>query len=414
MKELSLKQQDAFLNSTARINILEGAVRSGKSFVSLLRWIDFCINGPKGPLIICGRTDKTIKRNIIIPLQNLVGNGVVYRSGKGEIQFYDRTIYVVGANDDRAEAKIRGSEFAGALIDEATLIPENFFKMLLSRMSIPGACLFASTNPDSPYHWLKRDFIDRVHELDLKTFKFNIHDNPSLSEKYIKDLSDEYRGLWYKRFILGDWVIAEGTVFDFFDEDIHVIPYPTSQAQYYIVGIDYGTTNPCVFTLVGYNSEAYPNMWVEKEYYFDSRKEQRQKSDYDYVQDYKKFVDGINVKHIYIDPSAASLKQEFYRNGINNVIDAINDVIPGIRFLGQLLSNGTLKICSFCENTIKEFSTYVWDEKAVLRGEDKPLKMNDHAIDSLKYCLYTNFYFKSTKRMTEQDAIEMEREYSNY
>lgn len=413
MKELSLKQQDALLNSTARINILEGAVRSGKSFVSLLRWIDFCINGPKGPLIICGRTDKTIKRNIIIPLQNLVGNGVVYRSGKGEIQFYDRTIYVVGANDDRAEAKIRGSEFAGALIDEATLIPENFFKMLLSRMSIPGASLFASTNPDSPYHWLKRDFIDRAHELDLKTFKFNIHDNPSLSEKYIKDLSDEYRGLWYKRFILGNWVIAEGTVFDFFDEDIHVIPYPTSQAQYYIVGIDYGTTNPCVFTLLGYNPEAYPNMWVEKEYYFDSRKEQRQKSDYDYVQDYKKFVDGIAIKHIYIDPSAASLKQEFYRNGINNVIDAKNDVIPGIRFLGQLLTNGTLKICSFCENTIKEFSTYVWDEKAALRGEDKPLKMNDHAIDSIKYCTFSHFFDKSNKRMTEEDAQRMEREYSH-
>lgn len=411
MKPLSEKQQFAFNNSTARINILEGAVRSGKSFVCLLRWVDFCLNGPPGPLIICGRTDKTIKRNIILPLQNLIGNGVIYKAGKGEVQFFNRTMYVVGANDDRAEAKIRGSEFAGALIDEATLMPENFFKMLLSRMSIPGACLFASTNPDSPYHWLKRDFIDRIGELDLKTFKFTIRDNPSLTEKYIRDLSEEYRGLWYKRFILGDWVIAEGTVFDFFDENIHVIAERPSHAEYYIVGVDYGTTNPCVFTLVGYNSGSYPNMWVEKEYYFDSRQEQRQKSDYDYVQDYIKFVDGYHVKHIYIDPSAASLKQELIRSRINNFVDAKNDVIPGIRYLGQLLTNGTLKICENCENTIKEFSTYVWDTKAALRGEDKPLKMNDHAIDSLRYSLFTHFFYRNSNRMTEEEAIDMERKY---
>lgn len=400
MKILSEKQQDAFINSTARINILEGAVRSGKSFVSLLRWIDFCINGPKGPLILCGRTDKTIKRNIIIPLQNLIGNAVVYKAGKGEVQLYNRTMYVVGANDDRAEAKIRGSEFAGALIDEATLLPENFFKMLLSRMSIPGATIFASTNPDSPYHWLKRDFIDRKHELDLKNFKFSIKDNPSLSEKYIKDLTAEYKGLWYKRFILGEWVIAEGTVFDFFDEDIHVIPYPPSNADFYIVGIDYGTTNPCVFTLLGYNGGSYPNMWVEKEYYFDSRKELRQKSDYDYVQDYIKFIDGITVKHVYIDPSAASLKQEMMRNGIYNLVDAVNDVIPGIRFLGQLLTNGTLKICKDCTNLIKEFSTYVWDEKAALRGEDKPKKLNDHCFVSGSLVLTSNGNFPIEKLKT--------------
>lgn len=379
MKPLSDKQKDAFLNSNARINILEGAVRSGKSFVCLLRWIDFCIHGAKGALILCGRTDKTIKRNIITPLQSILGDAVSYRAGKGEVQLYDRTMYVVGANDDRAEAKIRGVTVAGALIDEATLLPENFFKMLLSRMSIPDAKLFASTNPDSPYHWLKKDFIDRSNEIDLKTFKFTIRDNPALSETYIQAISEEYRGLWYKRFIKGEWVIAEGTVYDFFDESLHVINYHPDPT-YYIVGVDYGTTNPCVFTMLGYNGSTYPNMWIEKEYYFDSRKEQRQKSDYDYVKDYIKFAEGYFVKCIYIDPSAASLKQEMMRSGVTNFADAKNDVVPGIRFLGQLLTNGTLKICKECTETIKEFSTYAWDEKAALRGEDKPLKVNDHCF----------------------------------
>ena len=411
MQNLSKKQQQAFLDSDARINIFEGPVRAGKSFISLIRWIDFCAHGPSGSLIICGRTDKTIKRNIITPLQELLGNAVVYKQGKGEVTIYNRTMYVVGANDERSEAKIRGSEFAGALIDEATLIPENFFKMLLSRLSISGSKLFCSTNPDSPYHWLKKDFIDRKDVLDVKVFSFSIHDNPSLSTKYIDDISKEYQGLWYKRYIEGKWVLADGAVYDFFDDRIHCIDYPKHPANYYIVGIDYGTTNPTAFTLVGYNPSVYPNMWVEKEYYWDSKKELRQKSDFEYVQDFMDFIDGYYVKMTYIDPSAASLKQEMIRNGYNNITDAVNDVIPGIRYVGQLISSGALKICKSCKNLIEEFSQYVWDAKASERGEDKPVKKNDHLNDSIRYSIFTHFFNASMNQMTEADARNLERMY---
>jgi len=412
MQDLSKTQQEAFLTSDARINIFDGPVRAGKSFVALLRWIDFCANGPAGPLIICGRTDKTIKRNIITPLQDLIGSAVVYKQGKGEVQLYNRTMYVVGANDDRAEAKIRGSEFAGALLDEATLLPENFFKMLLSRMSIPGSSLFASTNPDSPYHWLKRDFIDRQSDLDLKVFPFSIYDNPSLSDKYIKDLSAEYQGLWYKRYIEGKWVVADGAVYDFFDETIHVIPYPRDPANYYIVGIDYGTTNPCAFVLIGLNESSYPNYWLEKEYYYDSRETLRQKSDYDYAKDLIEFIDGHNVRSIYIDPSAASFKQELMRNGVHNVMDGDNNVLTGIRFQSQLLSNGSYKICSNCVHAIKEYSNYLWDAKVAERGEDKPIKRSDHSLDAQRYALMTHLFYKTGASMTERDAQEMERRYA--
>jgi len=412
IEQLSQIQLDAMQKSDARLNIFEGPVRAGKSFISLLRWLEFCRNGPKGPLLICGRTDKTIKRNIILPLQELVGNALNYSIGKGEVTLYNRLMYVVGANDERAEGKIRGSEFAGALIDEATLIPESFFKMLLSRLSVEGAQLFASTNPDSPYHWLKKDYIDREEELNLKVFSFNIRDNPSLSENYINELSKEYQGLWHKRYIMGDWVLADGAVYDFFEEDIHVIPMPRNVADYYIVGVDYGTTNPCVFTLIGYCPGGYPNIWLEKEYYFDSKKELRQKSDYEYTKDLQEFVAGYNVKKIYIDPSAASFRQELRRNGVNNVADAINDVIPGIRFVGQLLTNGTYKICSACTNTLKEFSNYLWDSKASERGEDKPIKLNDHAMDAQRYALYTHFFNKKMgPSMTEADAQRLEEMY---
>lgn len=412
IEKLSQIQLDSYQNSDARINIFEGPVRAGKSFIAMLRWLEFCRTGPEGPLLICGRTDKTIKRNIILPLQTLVGNSLTYSSGKGEVTLYNRLMYVVGANDERAEGKIRGSEFAGALVDEASLIPEGFFKMLLSRLSVPGAQLFASTNPDSPYHWLKTDYIDREDELNLKVFSFNIRDNPSLGEKYIADISNEYQGLWYKRYILGEWVLADGAVYDFFNEELHVIQIPLAVADYYIVGIDYGTTNPCVFSLIGYAPGSYPNMWLEKEYYYDSKKESRQKSDYEYTKDLQEFVVGYNVKRIYIDPSAASLRQEFRRNGVQNVADAVNDVIPGIRFMGQLLTNGTYKICANCTQTLKEFSNYLWDSKASERGQDKPIKKNDHAMDAQRYALYTHFFTKTLgSSMTEEDAETLERRY---
>jgi PBSX family phage terminase large subunit len=291
-------------------------------------------------------------------------------------------------------------------------MPESFFKMLLSRLSVDGAQLFCSTNPDSPYHWLKRDFIDREGELDLKVFSYSIHDNPSLSEKYIQDLSAEYQGLWHKRYILGDWVLADGAVYDFFDDNIHVIAMPRTPAEYYIIGIDYGTTNPCVFSLIGYNPGGYPNMWLEKEYYYNSKKELRQKSDYDYALDLIEFIKGYNVKYIYIDPSAASFKQELRRNGIYNVCDAKNDVIPGIRFQSQLISNGTYKICMNCQETLKEYRNYLWDSKASERGEDKPIKQFDHSMDAQRYALYTHFFNKNLREdFTEEDAEKLERLY---
>ena len=399
------------IESTARLNFWEGPVRSGKSYSCFWRWIDFIQNGPEGPLIVCGRTEPTIKRNIIRPLQDLIGEDLQYMSGKGEIRLWGRTIDVVGANDERAEAKIRGSEYVGALLDEVTILPENFVKMLFSRLSVPGAKLFGSTNPDSPFHWLKVDYFDRAGDMDVKVFSFSLEDNPALDEDYKRNLKKEYSGLWYQRYIEGKWVLAEGAIYDFFDESMHVLDYPPSPATYYIVGIDYGTSNPCVFSLIGYNSGSYPNMWLEKEYYYDSKAKNRQKSDSEYVKDLVEFLSGYPVKAVYVDPSALSFKVEMRRAGINNIYDAVNDVLPGIRFTGQLISNGTFKICKCCINAIKEFSTYVWDDKASKRGIDQPVKQNDHVMDSLRYALFTHFFNKMQSTMTEEKAQAMERAY---
>lgn len=413
MIELSPKQELTLLESTARLNIWEGAVRSGKSYASLLRWLKFIQEAPKGELIAVGKTASTIKTNIVNPILELVGGDAKYYIGKREIRLWGREILLVGAPDERAESIIRGPTFSGAYVDEITLIPESFWVMLLSRLSRPGAKLFGTTNPDTPFHWFKKNYLDRKDELNLKHWKFNLEDNPSLTEEFKNDLKREYQGLWYRRYINGEWCLAEGAIYDFFDEELHCINFTTNMATYYIVGVDYGTTNPTAFTLIAYNPTVYPNIWVEKEYYYDSLKHFRQKTDVEFADDLKKFIDGYGVKNIYVDPAAESFKVECRRSQISNIIDAKNDVIDGIRFVSTLLNKGTLKITKACINLRKEFQSYCWDHKCRDLGIDKPLKRNDHLLDSLRYALFTHFgqNMGEENRMTKERLKEMKRKY---
>lgn len=368
------------------------------------------MEGPAGPFAILGKSEMAIKRNIIEPMSQVLGNYMYFYSGKREIDICGRKMYVIGANDERAETKIRGATFSGALVDEATILPQSVFKMLLSRLSVAGARLYATTNPDSPYHWLKTDFIDRKDELGINVWNFNMEDNPSLTDEFKQQIKREYVGLWYQRFIEGKWVQAEGAIYDFFDEHIHTITIPPSRAERYIVGVDYGTTNPTAFVLIGINHRVYPNVWMEKEYFFNSRKENRQKTDSEYAYDLARFIDGYNPQAIYLDPSAASFKLELRKSGIQNIFDAKNDVLDGIRFVSKMMANGTYKICKNCKNAIQEKQTYVWDAKSIKNGEDKPLKENDHVSDAERYALYTHLFGSEINALTAQEIDKIYRE----
>lgn len=409
---LSEKQLKSFCESYARLNIWEGSVRSGKSYISIIRFVEELRSGPKGHAMIVGPTRDSIQRNILVPLCEFLHIPIPTPKTM-QMNLFGRIIYFVGANDERAQRKIQGSTLAIAYIDEMSLIPYGFIKMLQSRLSIPGARLFATTNPDNPFHWLKTEFFEN-DALDLTRWSFRIEDNPSLDKAYVDALKNEYSGLWYKRYIEGQWVLADGTVYDFFDENNHVIPYPNKRGEYYIVGIDYGTTNPTAFVLIGYNPNHYPNIWLEREYFYDSRKEGRQKTDTEYAEDLKAFLAGCNVQAIYLDPSAASFRAELLHQGIDDVMDADNDVINGIRFQSQLLANGTYKICSRCTNAIREYGTYVWDAKASEKGEDKPRKEHDHSMDAQRYALYTHFGNSLGSRLGPEDVEKMYREAMGY
>lgn len=397
--KFATKQKKFYHESIKRLNIAVGAVRSGKSVGINARWLKFLSNAPPGDLIMVGKTDRSLRRNVINPLLEWIGSDMRYYPGKGEIHLWGRLIYTIGANDERAEGKIRGATFAGAYCEEITLYPESFFNMLLSRLSVSGAQLFGSTNTDNPKHWFKKNILDRVNELNLYILHFLLEDNPFLPGEYVEDLKREFIGLWYKRFILGLWVAAEGAIYDFFDEDEHtIVKHP--KAKYHLVGVDYGTGNPSAFGLFGVNNKTKPRIWLEKEYYYDSKKHQRQKTDGEYSKDLQKFIEGYKVRRVIVDPSAASFKVQLRKDKIYFVSDADNSVIDGIRTQARMLASGEYAICDGCEQTVEDYSGYVWDEKAQLRGEDKPIKERDHTKDMERYVIQTTF---------GEDAIDYEK-----
>lgn len=373
---LSEKQIDSLGDSTAWINIWHGSVRSGKTWVTIYRWIHYAMTGPPGDLVMVGKTERTLKRNIIHPMQEILGNRMVYNRGEGEIKIGNRRIYVVGANDERSVGKIQGGTYAGGYGDELTLWLESFFRMLISRFSVSGAQFFGTTNPDGPSHWLKKDYMDRESDLSLRSFHFRLEDNPYLPDDYVANLKKSYSGLWYKRYIDGLWVLADGVIYDMV-QDHHFVPIMPATFHNFIVGVDYGTNNPCTFGLYAWNDPG--KIYLIREYWWDSAKEGRQKTDSQYADDMDAFLKDIRPHAIYVDPSAASFKVELQRRNKWNVKDANNDVLDGIRFVSAMFSNNQFFIHESCTHTRENYESYVWDSKAQDKGEDKPLKTNDHA-----------------------------------
>ena len=379
--------------SNARLNIWEGAVRSSKTICSIVRWLEFIATAPAGNLLMIGKTERTLRRNILDPIRDIVGKRN-FRSnyGNGEVWICGRHIYLAGANDERAEGKIRGMTLVGAYGDELTLWPESFFAMLLSRLSVKGAKFFGTTNPDSPHHWLMKNYLKRG-SLNLKCFHFDLDDNLSLDEQYKTELKKEYTGLWFKRYILGLWVVAEGAIYDCFDESIHVVPRAKlPRMRRYWVTCDYGTTNPSVFLLCGEGEDK--KFYIVSEWRYDSSQHhgrqmtdaQQSKALRQWLASYRdKENRAIKPKWVFVDPSAASFKVQLFHDGVRGVVDADNAVLDGIRRTSSLIGVGRLLICADCVGLNEEIMGYVWNPKAAKNGEDEPLKQADHGPDAVRY-----------------------------
>lgn len=411
---LSPKQARSLVRSTAKFNIWSGAIRSGKTFSSTIRWLHFLADPPKGgEFVMVGRTRDSIARNVISPMQdpNIFGelaDHVHYTSGAPFAMILGRKVYVLGASDSKAEKTIRGMTLAGAYVDEITILSEEFFTQLIGRLSVPKAQLFGTTNPDNPSHWLKKKFLDRIGPdqeagqlHNWKSWFFRLTDNPTLTAAYRESIEAGFTGLFYKRFVLGQWVAAEGAVYDVFDPQHHVRDldvmcqgHKNPIVKYLCIGLDYGTTNPTAAILLGLtqNGELYA---VDEWCYAPSDRALR-KTD---AQLSEGLRDWIGKRHddynydateapVVLDPAAASFHIQLRHDRVATV-SADNDVLYGIRTVTSLLGSDKLFINPRCERLIEEFSGYTWDPQATSEGRDAVIKAHDHALDALRYAIVT-------------------------
>lgn len=402
---LVAKQRESVRLATARLNVWDGSVRSSKSISSLMKWLKFVRTAPAGPLLMVGKTERTLKRNIIDPLVEMLGEKrCKFVAGRGELHLLGRLIYVVGAYNEGSEDKIRGLSLVGAYVDEASTIPESFWVMLLTRLSIPGAQLFATTNPEGPQHWLLVNYLEKarlwidhdgnVHRqdgedtLNLHRFSFILADNPNLTQEYIDDISAESSGLWYKRLILGQWVLAEGVIWESWDPARHVVQELPAIQQWMALAADYGTTNPFHALLIGLGVDG--RLYVGHEWRWDSKKMRGSLTDVEYSERVRAWAAGLGITPSYwiVDPSAKSYRTQLHRDGITSTL-ADNEVVDGVREVGSLFATDRLKVHASCKGLIKEIPGYAWDPDASEKGDDKPLKVNDHGCDALRYGIRT-------------------------
>jgi PBSX family phage terminase large subunit len=393
---LSRKQIASVVESQYRINAWEGSVRSGKTVASLLRWLAYVASAPRGgELVMVGRTRDSIFRNVFSVLTNpdlfgVLARQVTYTNGAATAIIMGRLVHVIGANDSQAEPKVRGMTCAGAYVDEATTLPQAFFDQLVARCSVKGAQIFATTNPDNPNHWFRKQYLLRPVETRLKSWHFTLDDNPFLDAEYVEATKATYQGLFYRRNILGEWVQAEGAVYDMWQPDTMVVDLLPQMTRWLAVGIDYGTANPFAGVLLGVGTDQL--LYVASEYRHDSRIAHRQLTDAQYSRAVQDWLRGREAypEWLFVDPSAASFLTQLWADGVPGVAKANNDVLDGIRSTGVAIGSGRLRVHRSCEALLEELPAYAWDDKAARNeGRDKPIKANDHSVDALRYALHS-------------------------
>ena len=306
---------------------------------------------------------------------------------RGSVENY---FYIFGGKDERSQDLIQGITLAGVFFDEVALMPESFVNQATGRCSVDGSKYWFNCNPDGPYHWFKQNWIDKRKEKHLLYLHFTMDDNLSLSEKVKARYRSMYTGVFYRRYILGLWAMAEGIIYDMFSEERHVAD-PETFSDLLLdgnryVSCDYGTQNATVFLLWNQGTDGI--WYCTREYYYSGREEGQQKTDAEYADDLENWLSGTDINAVIVDPAAASFIAELTKRGYR-VIKAKNDVADGIRLVATKLNLLKIVFSNICQNTIKEFASYIWDAKAAEHGEDKPVKQYDHAMDAVRYFVYT-------------------------
>lgn len=371
--------------------IADGAIRSGKTLCMSLSYVIWAMSTfNQQNFGMAGKTIGSFRRNVLFWLKLMLksrGYTVVdHRSdnlivvSKGNVQNF---FYIFGGKDERSQDLIQGITLAGMFFDEVALMPESFVNQATGRCSVTGSKYWFNCNPDGPRHWFKVNWIDKCDQKNILYLHFTMDDNLSLSEAIKKRYRSMYVGVFFKRYILGLWCVAEGLVYQMFDESKHVAHEHMTGVKEYIVSIDYGTVNPFSAGLWAFNGRTAQR---EAEVYYNSRETGKRVDDEAYYKMLKDLIGDRKVYCIIIDPSAASFIEVIKKYGEYTVKKADNDVLDGIRVVTTMLNKGMLKIYEDCKDCINEFGMYRWDEE---KSEDAVIKENDHAMDDTRYFCYT-------------------------
>lgn len=385
--------------------IADGSIRSGKTVAMSLSFIMWAMHNYDGQtFIMAGKTIQSFRRNVLDQLlQMLPSRGYASTEVRSEnLLIISRGIktnrfYIFGGKDESSQDLVQGITAAGAYMDEVALMPESFVNQVTGRLSVEGSKMWFNCNPSSPTHWFKVRWIDRAKDLNLLHLHYTLDDNLSLSERIKERYRGMYQGVFYLRYIKGMWAVAEGLIYSMFtdahiyNDDTRPVAMLSTSTRY--IACDYGTTNPCVFLDIRDDGK---DLWIEHEWRWDSKSEEASrlaspyKTDKEYAEAMIEFMgqsaDGQCM--VIVDPSAKSFITELRQRGMY-VKEGDNDVLDGIRDVSSLFVRGRIHIHESCTGLIKELRSYVWDDKATQRGEEKPVKMQDHAPDALRYFVNT-------------------------
>ncbi len=370
--------------------ICDGAVRSGKTMamgLSFFLWAMTCFDGKR--FGICGKTIASLRRNVLselLPRLEALGARCVQRRSDNLVtvffQGHQNEFYIFGGRDESSASLIQGITFAGILLDEAVLMPRSFVEQACARCSVSGSRLWFNCNPAGPGHWFYRNWILGAEKRNCLHLHFTMDDNPSLSEAIKKRYEKLYTGVFYRRYVLGQWVQAEGRIYDFFQPEM-AKPVPDGSWEKWYISCDYGTVNPTSMGLWGLQR----GVWYRTgEFYFDSRQEHRQMTDEEYAGALARLAGDRQITAVILDPSAASFGEALRRKGWV-VKAADNDVLDGIRRTRQALKEGKIVLCDTCTDCLREIEGYVWDLASEAR--DRVKKENDHAMDDMRYFVAT-------------------------
>ncbi len=365
--------------------IADGAIRSGKTLcmsLSYVMWSMEAFDGQK--FAICGKTIGSLRRNVMFWLKLMLrSRGYKVQDLRAEnlmvVRRGEKTNYYhqFGGKDERSQDLIQGITLAGVFFDEVALMPESFVNQATARCSVTGSKYWFNCNPEGPQHWFYTNWIKKCKKRNLLYLHFTMDDNLSLAEEIKERYRNQYVGVFFKRFILGMWCIAEGLVYPMFSKEKCTVPEFLGTGRYWI-SIDYGIVNPFSAGLWCLRDGVATRI---KEYYYDGRKHP-QRTDEEHYAEVEKLAGDRYIQRLIVDPSASSFIETVYRHERFAVDKADNDVIPGIAVTSSLLSAGKIKICQCCEDCIREFETYSWDES---KPQDAVIKEFDHAMDETRY-----------------------------